>query len=51
MKMLLVVLLVVLGSNRLPGENDGRRRAKLVTHQGQRGRPPRNRGQGPPEGP
>ena len=42
MKMLLVVLLVVLGSNRLPGEYDGRRRARLVTHQGQRGqRPPR----------
>ena len=42
MKMLLVVLLVVLEINQFPGEYDGRRRAKLVTHQGQWGqRPPR----------
>ena len=43
MKMLLVVLLVVLGSNRLPGKYDGQRRARLVNHQhGQWGqRPPR----------
>ena len=45
MKMLLVVLLVVLGSNRLPGKYDGQRRARPVNVSGGNG------GSGPPEGP